>query len=360
MKNLYIHIPFCLRKCDYCAFYSETDCPYDLKLRYIERIGKELAESDLSALETVYIGGGTPTLLELPLLEKLLVYIGKNVDLNRVREFSIESNPETVNADKIQLMQDFNVSRFSMGVQSFSARHRATLGRITADAAIENAIAELGRRPFRHFNIDLIYAIPGQTVTDFAADLVRVQEAGCDHFSAYNLTVEEQTVLAGSELVIDENAALDMYETAGLFRPFRRYEISNYALNEKAECRHNRNVWQGDTLLGAGASAASFDGKDRWTQVSDIELFMRGEAPEMDIIAHDQRMMEIFVVNLRTVKGWNRVQWEKKFPDSWDIMLKKAEDAAKLYSGCWFIDQEHILLSEKGLLFWNEISTEFL
>ncbi len=360
MKNLYIHIPFCKRKCSYCAFYSATDCSALQRGAYIERIGEELRRADTSQFETIYIGGGTPTLLETPELENLLKILHREIDFAKIKEFSVESNPETLTLDKIIMLQNYGVSRLSMGVQSFMEKHRLTLGRITSQSALENALKLLQSRPFKHFNIDLIYGIPAQTLEDFCSDLKRVYEAGCDHFSAYNLTLEEQTVLAGEGIVLDEDAALEMYEAAGNFKPYCRYEISNYSLNENSQCLHNRNIWRGETLLGIGPSAASFDGVDRRTQVEDLELFMRYESPEIDRISAEERQNEIFLVNLRTVDGWTKAMWEKKFPFSWEKMLQKSTDVAKLYDGCFETDETSVRLSAKGLLFWNEISMEFL
>lgn len=360
MKNLYIHIPFCKRKCDYCAFYSETVCSAAQRSDYIDCIGKRLETVDTHNFETIYIGGGTPTLLEFDELEKFLKILHKYVAVNNLKEFSVESNPETLTMDKIMLLQDYGVSRLSMGVQSFFEKHRLTLGRYTAQNAIENAVKLLQSKPFKHFNIDLIYGIPFQTFADFSADLKRVYEAGCDHFSAYNLTVEEQTALAGEGIEIDEEAACCMYEAAGNFKPYSRYEISNYALNENSQCLHNKNVWQGETLLGIGPSAASFDGIDRRIEIDDFEKFMHGEPPEDDIISAEERQNEIFFVNLRTVRGWTKSEWEKKFPLSWNIMLQKVENIAKLYDDCFVIYDDIIRLSDKGLLFWNEIASEFL
>lgn len=360
MKNLYIHIPFCKRKCDYCAFYSETKCSVQQRNAYLEKVAHLLQNADTTAFETIYIGGGTPTLIAFDELEKLLRTLHKYIDINKIKEFSIESNPETLTEDKIILLQNYGVSRLSMGVQSFQEKHRLTLGRITEQKAIEKAVNLLQKRPFKHFNIDLIYGIPFETVDDFKADLQRVYEAGCDHFSAYNLTIEEQTKLADCNIEINEDTACEMYETAGNFKPFRRYEISNYALNEDSQCLHNSNVWQGDTLLGIGPSAASFDGVDRIIQVDDLTAFMQDYPPEIDRISRDERRNEIFAVNLRTVKGWTKKQWEKKFPFSWDMMLQKTENIAKLYEDCFVVSDDYIRLSSKGLLFWNEISTELL
>ena len=360
MKNLYIHIPFCKRKCDYCAFYSETSCSREQRIAYIELVGKTLAAADINEFETVYIGGGTPTLLEADELEKLLKNLHKYININSLKEFSMESNPETLTLDKIMLLQDYGVSRLSMGVQSFFEIHRLTLGRHTEQDALEKAVKLLQSRPFRHFNIDLIYGIPFQTVEDFAADLKRVYEAGCDHFSAYNLTIEEQTALAGEDIEINEDTACMMYETAGKFKPYSRYEISNYALSESSQCLHNKNVWRGGTLLGIGPAASSFDGVDRWTQVEDLELFMQGREPDMDIIPASTRQNEIFAVNLRTVNGWTKSEWEKIFPLSWNDMLQKVENIAKLYENCFVVSDDIIRLNDRGLLFWNEIASEFL
>ena len=358
MKNLYIHIPFCKSKCDYCAFFSVTAA--DSAQTYIDYLEFKLSQNAKHPFETIYIGGGTPTLLNMNLLQKLLAALHKYIDFSNIKEFSIESNPETLDCDKIRLLQDYGVSRLSMGVQSFKEHHRRTLGRICSQQAIINALSALEKHPFKHFNIDLIYGIPGQTVNDFADDLEQIKNAGCDHFSAYNLTLEEQTALASSGIEPDEDAACEMYEYAGNFHPFRRYEISNYAVSEESECLHNSNVWRGGTLLGLGPSAASFDGIDRWTEVYDIEKVIAGTPPEIDKISPEKRQMEIFAVNLRTVRGWHRTEWEKISPFFWNTMLQKAACAAKLYPGCLVIEPDNIRLSEQGMLFWNEISMELL
>lgn len=360
MKNLYIHIPFCQRKCDYCAFYSETSCSAEETDLYLNRMASLIAQSSANPFETIYIGGGTPTLLTFQQLEKLLKILHKYINFQNITEFSIESNPETLDEDKILLLQDYAVSRLSIGVQSFKEKHRLTLGRHTRQEKIEKAVNLLRKHPFKHFNIDLIYAIPGQSIADFSEDLQRVCDCGCDHFSAYNLTIEEQTALAANKIIINEDTACMMYETAGNFKPFHRYEISNYALSTQSYCRHNCNIWQGDTLLGLGPSAASFDGIDRHIEVENLHDFLSGTPPETDRIPAERRQMEIFAVNLRTVNGWTKAQWEKKFPFSWNNILQKSRNVAKLYPGCWHITENHIKLSDTGLLFWNEISMELL
>lgn len=349
-ENLYIHIPFCRSKCGYCAFYSETGRE-DVIDRYLDRL--EAAMPDYP-VQTVYVGGGTPTLLSLEQLERL----GKM--LPPAAERSIESNPETLDRDKVRLLAGF-FNRISTGVQSFDASRRRLLGRGCSDKAIFSALELIAGAPFAHRNIDLIYAIGGQSRTEWRRDLETALSFPVDHLSCYALTFEEHNRLS-PELKPDRYGELeaDLSETTLeiLEGKLPRYEISNYA-RSGGECRHNLNVWRGRSYLGIGASASGFDGRRRFTHPASIEGFLTGEDPEYDELPPDEREMEIFIFNLRTVRGWAREEWESRGGD-WRLAIDLAAANCETHPDFWRITPENIRLTRTGLDFWDTVAEELL
>lgn len=358
--NYYIHVPFCRSKCGYCAFYSEPSPSGEAEDAYLDRLETLMERREASAgpCETVYLGGGTPTLLSEARLERLFSMIRKHLRPDEMTELSIESNPETLTESKVRLIRSF-ATRLSLGVQSFDAALRKTLGRDCSPQALEQAAGWIAAAGFPHWNCDLIYAIPGQTAEDFSADLRRAESLGVDHLSCYSLTPEEGALLAGS-LIPDENDAARMWELAGR-SGLSRYEISNYAI-PGGECRHNLNVWRGGLLTGFGPAAAGFDGRVRRIEPASLDGWLRGDPPELDEIPPGERLNEIFAVNLRTVAGWTPELWAKvPGADSWASRLSIARRAEAETSPEWFdISPERITLSDLGLLFWNSVAEELL
>ena len=360
--NYYFHIPFCRVKCGYCAFYSEP-APEPTSIdRYLDHLERQLTASPLPRAGTVYLGGGTPTLLSIPQLERLFSMLGKHIRLESGCEISVEANPETLDETKVALLRR-HVTRISLGVQSFSAERRKILGRLCDDNKLADAVGIVRRANFPHWNIDLIYGIPGETVAEWRDDMRRAADCGVDHLSCYSLTPEEGSRL-GSSFAIDDDTAQEMYELIPeTLSPYgiRRYEISNYA-RSGSECRHNVNVWRGGLLRGFGPSAAGFDGTDRTTETPSLEKWLAGCQPELDRIPRSRRLAEIFAVNLRTVDGWNPERWGKvPHADSWDdryaIAMRLKRD---LPENWWKITPTGIKLSAEGLCFWNDIAEAML
>ncbi|MBS1370861.1 MAG: coproporphyrinogen III oxidase family protein [Lentisphaeria bacterium] len=357
--NYYFHVPFCRSKCGYCAFYSEPSPPEEVQDAYLDRLERELAAfSPEGACETVYIGGGTPTLFDERRLERLFTMIAHALTPAPGAEISIEANPETLTEAKTGLIRSF-ANRLSLGVQSFDPRLRETLGRDCPQRALEHALDLVAEARFPHWNCDLIYAVPGQSADAFRQDLGRAVPLGIDHLSCYNLTQEEGARLADS-LIPDEDDAARMWDLAGGCG-LPRYEISNYA-KPGGECRHNLNVWRGGLLCGFGPAAAGFDGVRRIIRPAPLEAWLRGEAPELDEIPPEKRLGEIFAVNLRTVRGWTPQLWAQvPNADPWERRLAAAERAAAETLPEWFdISPERITLSDSGLLFWNTVAETIL
>jgi oxygen-independent coproporphyrinogen-3 oxidase len=357
IDNIYIHVPFCREKCAYCCFYSEENSDSKLQEAYLDQLEQQLASTTFIApIETLYIGGGTPTLLNTTLLQRLFTILKKWLPLTIDTEISIECNPASITPDKATIITNF-VNRVSIGVQSFKQQHRNTLGRQVTDNEISLAIELLGGG---NLNLDLIYAIPGQSMADWLDDLSFAIACGVSHLSCYSLTLEEGTVLAQrSNITIDDDLSAAMWhETSRLLyeAKIKRYEISNYAV-PGYECRHNMNIWQGKAYLGFGPAAASFDGIKRWIQPASVIDWLNGVAPEFDIITSTARGREVFAMGLRTTIGWSRNSWENcalPEPLDWETMVALTEEHN-------FINETNkIRLKPSAMLFWDDIAANIL
>lgn len=359
--QLYCHVPFCRNKCAYCAFYSLPGADRETRRRYLQHLATEVASAHPEPADSLYFGGGTPSLLEPDELTELFAIFARYAPLRPGAEISMELNPETLTPAGIALIRE-HVNRVSLGVQSFDPVLRQRLGRDCSQPALERAIALIRDAGFPHFNCDLIYAIPGQTMADFAADLERCAAIGADHVSAYALTPEEGTRLAADGVVPDDDFAADCWLMAGehLARHgIRRYEISNYA-RPGGECRHNLAVWGGSRLLGFGPAAASYDGQLRFTRPASLARWLAGDAPERDELEPAARRREIAAVKLRTTAGWSRGDFLRlpgAVPAEWDDLLTRAGDLP----AAWFADRgDHLRLNDNGLLFWDTIAAAIL
>ena len=357
--NYYIHVPFCAAKCGYCAFYSEAGAAEKLMDEYLDMLIHQLSHLPAERVETLYIGGGTPTLLDVSRLERLVNAFESSLDIVPGAEISIEANPETLDEEKIALLRG-HFTRISLGVQSFDPESRARIGRRCSQEKLLEAIALIKKANFPHWNCDLIYALPEQDRAMWEQDLHLAAQTGADHISCYALTPEENSRL-GAELNEDDERAAEFYSAAQEILSsygIERYEISNYA-KPGGQCRHNQAVWRGGLLRGLGPAAAGFDGVDRMIQVESLSQWLNGAAPEVDQISPELRLNEIFAVNLRTVAGWERAMWDNvPHADKWEKRLKIAGNLQKIFPEHLLIDENSIKLTESGLLFWNSIAQE--
>ena len=359
--NYYIHTPFCNGKCGYCVFYSEGKYSDSMVEAWLAKICRELRGLPPAPCETVYIGGGTPSILTVSQLERLFEAIDR-LNPTGSTEISMEANPETLTAEKISFLRE-HITRLSIGVQSFQPELRRTLGRKSSQEALENALELITAARFPHWNIDLIYAIPGQTPEMWQEELRRGAALSCDHISCYNLTPEEGAALA-SELIPDEEEAAVMWEMIPQILGeygISRYEISNYS-RPGGQCRHNCNIWQGGLLTGLGPAAAGFDGRRRIIQPESLSGWLNGDTPEIDELSIPERLNEIFAVNLRTTAGWTPESWAKvPNADPWEARQDQIRQTMRETSEKFFdISPERITLSPDGLLFWNSIAESLI
>ena len=308
--SLYVHVPFCNRKCDYCAFYSLGHADPDLRRRYLDRLRDEFdANAGLCApLDSIFIGGGTPTALAPGEMAELLHAIRTTFTLAPDCEWSSEANPESLTPEMAAVLAEGGVNRVSVGIQSFIPHERQAIGRRGSLDRLADSLDCLRRRHVDNLNLDLMFLLPGQTPDSFARSLRQALDLHPTHLSAYALTIEEHSILArrhphqpDDELFVTFWDTADrLLATAGL----QRYEISNFALPGR-RCRHNDDIWHGATYLGCGPSATSFDGLTRFTQPHSLNAWLHAEPPERDELPPPQRACEILAFGMRTLQGWN-------------------------------------------------------
>ncbi|MCH7792103.1 MAG: radical SAM family heme chaperone HemW [Planctomycetes bacterium] len=289
VRRLYIHVPFCSHKCHYCDFYSIVDT-LDRQRAFTDRLIEELTAlapwSAGGSLCSVFVGGGTPTLLRTELWGELLAAIDRLFDLSTIRaglgEFTVECNPESATEELFQTLVAGGVDRLSVGAQSFNSRHLHTLERRHDPVNVARALTLARQCGIKRTSIDLIYAVPGQTVDDWAADLGEALSLGVGHVSCYNLTYEPNTAMTkrlgrGDFDPIDEQTEIDMHTLAvatlggaGL----RRYEVSNFA-RPGQESDHNLGYWRQEQWLAAGPSASAHVAGHRWKNVPRLGDYLK-------------------------------------------------------------------------------------
>ncbi len=383
INRLYIHVPFCQSKCAYCAFHSLPISATDgLVSKYFAKLEKDIKESSHLAapLQSIFIGGGTPSHLSSENIEKLFAIIYNNFIIAEKAEISIECNPESLTEEKINVIAIF-ANRISIGIQSFNEKHRSIIGRIGSNKKINKIIDTIIKYNIDNISADLIYGIPTQTVKDWKEELNSVLKLPIKHLSTYALTIEEGTKLyscnnLNSAPVDDITADMSIITSEILLNSgLSRYEISNYSM-PNYECMHNLDTWFGGKYLGFGPTSSSFDGKSRWTQPK-LEEWLKGVKPELDFLSPQARTIEIFIMGLRTTRGWIIDRRENKnillisqFPHNLEFKIVEWEQIdRKLFSlnkaGLLKIEnvdskRSKIYPTDKGLLFWDEIALELI
>ena len=322
--GVYVHVPFCASRCGYCDFNTYTAAEGVLSDGYAEQVLAELAvarralgEAPPARVDTVFFGGGTPTLLPPGELGRILAGIDEVWGLAPDAEVTTEANPESVTPSSLAALRRLGFTRISLGMQSAAPHVLAVLDRRHTPGRAAAAAAEARDAGFTHVNLDLIYGTPGETAEDFADSLAMVLDAGVDHVSAYALIVEEGTRLAarmrrGEVPYPDDDVAADRYAAADetLSRAgFGWYEVSNWARTDAGRCRHNLLYWTGGDWWGLGPGAHSHVGGVRWWNVKHPGAYAArlgaGESPgqEREVLDDDERHTEDVLLRLRLVDG---------------------------------------------------------
>jgi oxygen-independent coproporphyrinogen-3 oxidase len=325
MWGLYIHIPFCLKKCRYCSFYSVP--VYNSPVaKYLGALVKELdfVALDNPAFDTIYIGGGTPSVVDPAMLSRSVDKIAERLQIGALKEFTIEANPCSLNREKLEQYKALGINRISIGVQSLNDEELAFLGRSHTEKEAIKSIELSAKIGFSNISVDIIYGIPGQNLSTFEKTLAKIVRLPVSHISAYSLSYEEGTPLFESVRSGEIKPVNPEYE-AKLYRflqdfldgaGFHQYEISSFArIGFKAI--HNIKYWQRESYLGLGASATSTDYTKnlRWTNIPNIFTYINSPMP----VRHTERIdlkesiIEYIMLSLRLTRGISTAEFNSKF-----------------------------------------------
>ncbi|MBP2626376.1 MAG: oxygen-independent coproporphyrinogen oxidase [Firmicutes bacterium] len=373
--GLYIHIPFCQQKCLYCDFPSHANLtnlyqPYVAALcREISGLGGVLSGC---IVDTIYIGGGTPTVLSVNCLSQILEQVHDSFSIEKTAEISIEANPGTVDFGKLLALRAVGVNRISFGVQTFEESLLLSIGRIHSATQGVEVVKMAQQAGFVNVNIDLMYGLPGQTTQQLSDSILQAVELDVSHISVYGLKVEDGTPFAimqqqGALHLPDEDTDEAMYELTTQLLPQKglaRYEISNFA-KIGYECHHNLKYWQYQPYIGIGAAAHSFWQKERLANMTDVAAYIRaieqGLLPiaEREIPERSTAMAEYVFLALRTVQGMS----VQKFNDYFnaDFFTYYGDAIARLTGKSLILTtKDRIFLTEIGMKYGNVVFRAFL
>jgi oxygen-independent coproporphyrinogen-3 oxidase len=387
ITSLYVHVPFCARKCSYCAFFSEPSTG-ELINRYVAALIREL---DLVAHDlkprTVFFGGGTPSLLNLRQWESVLRAMGRR-NLLGAAEWTVECNPATVSLDKARLLHSYGINRISMGVQSLDPALLERLGRIHTRDMVFKSFDILRQAGFDNVNLDLMFAIPGQTLEKWRGTLSEAMALGSEHLSCYEVIYEEDTALyaqlQAGEFDQDEQLACAMYDELverACQAGYERYEIANFARVSRSvsprdafeisgaapslACRHNINYWRGGDFYGLGPSATSYVRGVRTRNWANTQLYCeqlergRRAIESREALGPLARAGETAAFGLRMVAGWPFEQFRRVTGQ--ELRKEWASDMAQLTERGWGrLTPERFQLTAQGLRFADAAAEMFL
>ena len=334
--GIYVHVPFCVRKCAYCDFYSITDL--GLKPAFLSALRAEIAATAAGGLvfDTIHIGGGTPSTLEPGEVEAILALLASRFRFEAPVEITLEANPGTVDRDRLKGFRAAGVNRLTVGVQSFDAANLELLGRIHTAAEAERAVADARAAGFDELGLDMIYGLPDQTASAWAADLERTLAHAPEHLSCYMLTIEPGTPLgrlrdSGRLRPAPDDRVAELFTGTSKMlsaRGYRHYEIANFARCDAADCagahvsRHNSKYWAYAPYLGFGPAAHSFLPPRRFWNHGNlgryVEAVRAGEATIAgeEVLTAGQQMTETVMLGLRTAAGVDLVEFARRFGES--------------------------------------------
>ncbi len=384
-RSLYLHIPFCFHKCHYCDFYSIVDAR-DRQEAFVDRLIAELqaiAHLAPEPLETIFVGGGTPTLLKVELWKRLIDAIEQHFSRDGQCEWTVECNPETAGCELFETLVAGGVNRLSIGAQSFNPTHLKTLQRWHEPASVHRALTLARRAGIANLSLDLIFGIPDQTLSQWQDDLMRALDLGVDHLSCYCLTYEPNTAMTarlmrGEFVSCDVDLEADMYELtveccakAGL----KRYEVSNFA-RPGLTCRHNLAYWHQNSWLAAGPSASGHlldpaGGSWRWKNTPNLGRYLDlsdyGCPSVMDLETPEpgRLIAETLMTGLRLTTGVDVpacVERARLAPQAHTALLARLEHIATEHARAGLLEMksDRWTLSAKGMLLADAITRDFL
>ena len=371
MAGIYIHIPFCKQKCNYCNFYSLASVKY--RDVFVDALVKEIAlQKDYlegEEVETIYFGGGTPSLLSSDEIEKIIDELAIFHKINRDAEITLEANPDDITSEKIRKLRQSPINRFSIGIQSFFDGDLKYLNRVHSGSEAETSVKTVLDAGFENMSIDLIYGIPSLSDENWQANIEKFFSFNIPHLSSYALTVEPQTALdiliknGKMNNIDDEKAALQFQFLMQAMddKSFIHYEISNFS-KESCYSKHNTSYWQGKKYLGLGPSAHSFDGNSRQWNISNISKYIKslnnsGINAEKETLTKEQKYNEYVMTSLRTIWGTSIKYILENFGESYEKYylkeIKKHIKEGNVISGNGILQLTH-----RGKLFADGIASD--
>lgn len=374
--ELYIHIPFCVRKCAYCDFLSFA-APERAYRDYVEKLIEELYGQSASfqdyCVTSIFLGGGTPSILPAKLVEELFAVLYECFDVAEDAEITIEANPGTLTMEKLETYLQSGINRLSIGLQSSDDEELRTLGRIHCYDDFLKSYQRARQAGFTNISVDLMSALPGQTVQSWKSTLRKIMMLKPEHISAYSLIIEEGTLFydryhEDESAFPDEDADREMYHlTKELLaaQGYERYEISNYA-KPGYECRHNTGYWTGVDYLGLGLGASSYTHGFRYHNTTDMKEYLSldlresgAAACDIQEMSMDEKMEEFMFLGLRMMEGVSGSEFLKRFDQNmWNVygdVLKKLEK-----QGLIEVKAPMVRLTEFGIDVSNLVFEEFL
>ncbi len=376
MLGLYIHIPFCAQKCYYCDFNSYKIKNNNEKKEYISNLEKEINmykdEFKNKSFTSLFLGGGTPSILNENEIEEIMKNIYKNFDIDRDAEITIECNPGTLNKSKLHKYKELGINRISMGLQVTQNQHLKNIGRIHTYEQFEKNYREALEVGFSNINIDLMYSLPGQSIEEWKETLDKIIKLSPTHISAYSLILEEGTKFyemyenKDFELV-EEDIDIEVYEyTIEVLKKkgYNQYEISNYS-KPGYECKHNIIYWKCENYLGLGAGASGYIKNDRYSNVETLEDYnekIKSNIKPIDNtinLSSKDKMEEFIFMGLRMNEGISLQSFENKF----NVNFKqKYNDILEKLKNLNLIEEQNnsVYLTQKGRELSNTVFIEFI
>jgi oxygen-independent coproporphyrinogen-3 oxidase len=375
--GIYIHIPFCVRKCPYCDFYSVTDSA--LQPRFLKALiaEMELVSADGLCFDTLYIGGGTPSVYGFNDIGQIVTAVFRNFDFQPDSEITIEVNPGTVSVDQLKGYREAGINRINIGIQSFYQKNLDFLGRIHSANEARKAVRDAQGAGFRNIGLDLIYGLPDQSKPDWLKDLKQAVEFDPDHLSCYMLTYEKGTPLYsnlenGRVQPLTEDNVRALFETTIDFledHKYFQYEISNFVRVGKDEIphisRHNLKYWTLLPYIGLGPSAHSFVEPQRYWNVSAVDRYIeviesgRLALSEGEVLSQEQQMIEAIFLGLRMTDGIDLGGFKEKFGinfiETYKEILSDLEKRDYIE-----VDQHNCALTRQGRIFLDSITQMFV
>ncbi len=367
--GIYIHVPFCLSKCHYCDFCSRTRAGEETKGLYVERLCEEIRDcgdrlSDARPMaDTVYFGGGTPTLLSPEHFAVILDTVNTVFGIDAGAEITAETNPKSADYDKLHDMRAVGINRLSIGMQSVHDNELRALGRIHKHADFIASYADARRAGFDNISADLMYGIPEQTPESFEGSVRELVSLAPEHISSYCLTIEDGTNFGrrrNSLILPDEDTVSDMYRImTDILRGggYEKYEISNFAHNGRVS-RHNLKYWKREDYLGFGPAAHSFYGGVRFANSRDVEGYLGGLdiREEAEMIAANEAMDEYVMLGMRLSEGIDIAEFGRLF--GVDFMERYGNTFKRFAPEYISIDKKRCSFTDKGMFVSNYILSE--